>query len=203
MCNLYRMNKATAEIANLFAVPAPDSPNLASEIYPGYPGLVVARDSACVMTWGFPLALRGRQGQMLKPRPVNNARSDKLASPFWSASFAERRCLIPVTAWAEAQGVKGAMTRTWLASGEGQILAIGGLWRPTVEWGDAYAMVMVDASAQVATIHQRMPLIIAPENWQRWLAADRGDALSLCRPWDGMLSIDRSSAPWAGARASV
>jgi putative SOS response-associated peptidase YedK len=27
--------------------------------------------------------------------------------------IAERRCLIPVTAWAEAEGEKGSMTRTW------------------------------------------------------------------------------------------
>lgn len=50
------------------------------------------------MTSGFPLALTGKQGQKLKPRPVNNARSDKLDSFMWRYSFEERRCLIPMTA---------------------------------------------------------------------------------------------------------
>jgi hypothetical protein len=30
------------------------------------------------MVWGFPLVLKGKGGQALKPKPVNNARVDKL-----------------------------------------------------------------------------------------------------------------------------
>ena len=59
------------------------------------------------MTWGFPLVLTGKQGQKLKPKPVNNARTDKLQTAFWCDSFARRRCLIPVSEWAEAEGQKG------------------------------------------------------------------------------------------------
>ena len=69
MCNLYRMTKGTAEVAKLFEVVADLSANYAQEVYPGYPGLVVAQGRARAMTWGFPLVLKGRQGQPLKPRP--------------------------------------------------------------------------------------------------------------------------------------
>jgi putative SOS response-associated peptidase YedK len=47
------------------------------------------------MNWGFPLIMTGRNGQKLKPKPVTNARDDKLNTAFWRASFESRRCLIP------------------------------------------------------------------------------------------------------------
>ena len=85
------------------------------EVYPGYPGLVVANGELRSMTWGFPLVLKGKNGQPLKPKPVNNARADKLDGFMWRYSFQERRCLIPVSAFAEAEGEKGAKTRTWFS----------------------------------------------------------------------------------------
>ncbi|MES2493786.1 MAG: SOS response-associated peptidase family protein [Pseudomonadota bacterium] len=89
------------------------------------------------MTWGFPLALKGKQGRPLKPKPVTNAREDKLHTAFWSDSFEHRRCLIPVTAWAEAEGEKGRMTRTWHSLPGNTPFAVAGVWRPTAEWADA------------------------------------------------------------------
>ncbi len=56
--------------------------------------------------WGFPLSLTGKSGQPLKPRPVKNTGADKLDSFMWRYSFAERRCLIPVTEFAERKGEK-------------------------------------------------------------------------------------------------
>lgn len=64
------------------------------------------------MLWGFPLVLKGKEGQPLKPKPVNNARTEKLSSPFWSATVRERRCLIPLDRFAESEGKKGSRTRT-------------------------------------------------------------------------------------------
>jgi putative SOS response-associated peptidase YedK len=95
MCNLYRMTKAPDEVAHLFSAISIQPGNAASEVYPGYPGLVFARGELRSMTWGFPLAMKGKSGQPLKPKPINNARADKLDSFMWRYSFAERRCLIP------------------------------------------------------------------------------------------------------------
>ena len=117
MCNLYRMTKGTAEVARLVSVQPDLGANFGVEVYPGYPGVVVAEGQARAMTSGFPLAMKGTMGQPLKPKPVNNAREDKLLTGFWRASFASRRCLIPVSAWAEAEGERGRMTRTWHAIG--------------------------------------------------------------------------------------
>ncbi len=198
MCNLYRMTRTTDEIAQLFgAVPAPGA-NYGEEVYPGYPGLVVAEGRAKAMTWGFPLVLKGKQGQPLKAKPVTNAREDKLTTAFWKASLESRRCLIPVSAWAEAEGAKGQMTRTWYALPGGEPFAVAGLWRPTAEWGEAYTMVMVDGSPLMADVHDRMPVILAREDWDRWTGGRAEDALALCRTWTGPLDVDRTAERWAG-----
>jgi putative SOS response-associated peptidase YedK len=42
MCNLYRLNKPAADIAHLFGVEATQGANYSEEVYPGYPGLVMA-----------------------------------------------------------------------------------------------------------------------------------------------------------------
>lgn len=198
MCNLYRMTRGVDEVAHLFDAIPERGANFAEEVYPGYPGMVVAEGRARAMTWGFPLILKGRKGQPLKPKPVNNAREDKLTGNFWNASFERRRCLIPVSAWAEAEGEKGRMTRTWYALSDVPLFAVAGVWRPTAEWGDAYSMVMVDGCAQMAQVHDRMPLILKAEHWETWLGAHPETAFGLCRTWDGDLAVERTDEPWAG-----
>ena len=125
--------------------------NAAAEVYPGYPGLVFARGELRSMVWSFPLSMKGKSGQPLKPKPVNNTRADKLDSFMWRYSFAERRCLIPVTKFAEAEGEKGAKTRTWFSLPDEPVFAVAGIWRDSDEWGPAYSMVMTEACIHVAT----------------------------------------------------
>ena len=198
MCNLYRMTKGISEIARLFDVLPEPGANFAEEVYPGYTGVVVAEGRARAMTWGFPLALKGRQGQPLKPKPVTNAREDKLLTGFWLPSFKSRRCLIPVTAWAEAEGKRGAMTRTWYALEGTETFAVAGLWRPTPEWGDAYTMVMTEACSQMTDVHDRMPVILAREDWGRWTQGSADEALALCRTCELTLTVARTEERWAG-----
>ncbi len=204
MCNLYRLTNSADEVAKFFVAAARDvrviPGNSASEVYPGYLGLVLAEGALRPMAWGFPLVLTGAKGQKLKPRPVNNARSDKLATAFWSASFRARRCLIPVSAYAEAQGPKGAMTRTWFSLPDAPLMAVAGLWRDTDEWGAAYAMVMTSANTQTSAVHQRMPVILDPTGWEGWLSDDPQAAHDLCRPYGGQLTITPTDEPWAARR---
>jgi putative SOS response-associated peptidase YedK len=207
MCNLYRMTQTRSEVAAWFdAADTAEGANFGEEVYPGTPGLVVAEGQVRVMTWGVPLVLNGKQGKPLKPKPVNNARTDKLGSFFWRHSFEKRRCLIPLTAWAEAQGAKGRMTRTWLSLDRATLpdrplFAAAGVWRVSDEWGACYAMVMTDsAGSAAAEVHTRMPVLLAPADHARWLAAPPEEALTLCQPWTGPLAIDRTSQSWSGAR---
>ena len=198
MCNLYRMTRAQAEIARLFDVAVDARANFADEVYPGYSGAVIADGQLRSMVWGFPLAQKSKKtGEPLKPRPVNNARTDKLGSFMWRYSFEERRCLIPLTAWAEAEGQRGAMTRTWLSVPNVEAFAVAGIWRTSDEWGDCYSMVMTDAAGDAASVHSRMPVILAPDRYDEWQHGSPDEALALCRAWDGPLEIDRTEVPWA------
>ena len=147
--------------------------------------------------------LKGRQGQPLKPKPVTNAREDKLLTGFWRDSFARRRCLIPVSAWAEAEGDKGRMTRTWYGLPGGEPFAVAGLWRASAEWGDAYTMVMVDGHPQMAEVHDRMPLILATGDWLEWVDGPVENALQLCKTWPTDLTIERTTERWAGGAAAA
>ncbi|MDJ0977094.1 MAG: SOS response-associated peptidase family protein [Erythrobacter sp.] len=198
MCNLYRMTKNKDEVAKWFdLVDSVGGANFAAEVYPGYPGLVVADGAVKSMTWGFPLVMKGKNGQPLKPKPVNNARTDKLDSFFWRHSFEQRRCLIPVSAWAEAQGPKGAKTRTWLSVLDTELFAVAGVWRDSDEFGLCYSMVMTDSAGSAAhDVHSRMPVLLSPEQYESWLFAAPDEAKSLCTAWPGAIAIDRTDQPW-------
>ena len=199
MCNLYRMTKNKDEVAGWFdAVEALGGANYGAEVYPGYPGLVVAEGQVRRMNWGFPLQMKGKKGQLLKPKPVNNTRTDKLDSFFWRYSFEERRCLIPVTAWAEAEGARGSMTRTWLSLADSELFACAGVWRSSDEWGDCYSMVMTDSCGAAAECHTRMPVILAKDDYGVWTDGNVEAARALCRPWQGDIVLDRTDQPWAG-----
>jgi putative SOS response-associated peptidase YedK len=198
MCNLYRMTKGKDEVAKWFeAVDLAGGANFGDEVYPGYPGLVVADGALRQMVWGFPLGMKGKRGQPLKPKPVNNARTDKLDSFFWRHSFEQRRCLIPLSAWAEAQGAKGAMKRTWLSLPDSELFAAAGVWRASDQFGLCYSMVMTDSvGSAAAEVHSRMPVLLAPGDCARWVSGSPEEARALCQPWGGDLTIDRTDQPW-------
>jgi putative SOS response-associated peptidase YedK len=211
MCNLYKMTKTVDEVARLFGAFADPPGNAGDTVYPGYPGIVVALDGGTLrvrqMTWGFPLVLKSKNGQPLKPKPVNNARTDKLAGGFWRPSFHARRCLIPVTAFCEAEGEKGAKTRTWFSLSDQELFAVAGIWRDTAEWGAAYSMVMTEACAPASLVgsdgrafekpvHDRMPAILPRSDWADWLDGPPDAAGLLCRPWELELRVERTTEAW-------
>lgn len=201
MCNLYTVRKSAAEVAAHFGVAPPDIRpfNAAEDLYKGYSGMVVreveGRRILDAMAWGFPRRLKTMKPES-KPLHVNNARDDKLYTSFWKDSFANRRCLIPVTAWAEAEGEKGRMTRTWYSLHDVDLFAVGGIWRPTIEWGDSYSMVMVDGCPQMSEVHDRMPVLLRPDQHDQWLNGSHSDAFALVRTCHDELHVDRTPEPW-------
>jgi putative SOS response-associated peptidase YedK len=210
MCNLYSTRRSVAEVAAHFAIgPGNVAPfNVQAETYPGYPGMVIREINGSralqSMVWGFPRIEKSKKtGKPLKPRPVNNARDDKLLSFFWKDSFERRRCLIPLTAWAEAEGEAGRMTRTWYSLAGVDLFAVAGIWRPTDEWGDAYSMVMVDGCAQMSDVHDRMPVILRPEAYDTWMRAPADEALAMARTCDDGLAVDRTTELWFKPRTTT
>lgn len=197
------MTKPADEVAKLFGVEAPAPANTGGEVYPGYPGWVIAQGRMASMTWGFPLVQKGAKGQPLKPKPINNARTDKLESGFWRHAFEHGRCLIPVEAFAEAAGEKGAKTRSWFSVPGQPVFAVAGLWRNSAEFGHCYTMVMTEACIEIGDLHERMPVILTPAESRRWVeTTDRDEALALCRSWPHELDVAHTAEPWTTSRAS-
>ena len=68
-----------------------------------------------------------------------------------------------------------------------QAIGIGGLWEnwkdPTSgEWIRTFVVITTDANELVAEIHDRMPLILAPSDYDRWLN-NEPDPRDLMRPY--------------------
>ena len=208
MCNLYSVRTSQAELRGLFDV-TPERDRLGNlgplpAIFPRADAPVVRRaedgDGACElvpMHWGFPMPQRSkRTGEPILPKAVNNARDDKLtSSPFWREAFERRRCLVPATAFSEAQGRRPAVHHWFgLASDDPDArppFAMAGLWR---RWrgpyrGEerdllAFTVVTTTPNALVAPVHpERMVAILPPEDWEAWLTAPPAEALRLIRPF--------------------
>lgn len=201
MCNLYTVRKSAAEVAAHFGVQVPTPFNVPEETYPGYPGLVVREaDGARIMqsmAWGFPLRLKGMKPES-KPKPVNNCADVRKGMWIGLARKPEWRCLIPLTGFAEAEGAAGSKTRTWLSVKGQPIFAWGGLWRDSAEWGPVYTGVMTDCNEAVRPIHNRMPVLLQPDEYDTWLRGSFEDVVSLqqrCFP-DELIQIDRTPEPW-------
>ena len=84
---------------------------------------------------------------------------------------------------------------------EAELFACAGVWRNSDEWGECYSMVMTDSGGAVSDVHTRMPVILATKDYAVWTGGSPDDALGLCRPWDGDVSIERSDQPWGGGAA--
>jgi len=202
MCNRAERGD-TMQVLNLFGAKLGARFNEGPlEIHPKGPGSVIRlQDGERVleqMTWGFPVSLKGKHGQPLKPKPVNNARFDKLGS-FWKrwSEFPEHRCLIPTARFAEAVGEKGRMTETWLSVKDQPIFAWAGLWSNSDEWGSVFTGVMTDNAPELAHIHDRSPVILDPSDWDFWLRAPLDELYRFDRPYpaDRMI-VEATDNPW-------
>ncbi|AOH86696.1 hypothetical protein AWL63_10680 [Sphingomonas panacis] len=201
MCNLYTLRTSAAEVAAHFGIANCVASNAGEDVYPGAPGVVVREADgqriAQSMTWGFPLRLK-TMAPTAKPKPVNNIAD--LTKPMWKglALKPKSRCLIPLTAFAEAEGQKGRKTRTWFSVVDQPIFAWAGLWRDSAEWGPVYSGVMTDCNEAIRPVHDRMPVLLHAGEWDDWLHGSFDDALTLqarCFP-DHLIAMERTSEPW-------
>jgi putative SOS response-associated peptidase YedK len=204
MCNLYTERLSAAEVAAHFKVSIPVGTNAGAEVYPGGTGLVVREQNGVrvmqPMTWGWPMKFK-TMSAAAKPKPVNNIADLRKSSWIGNARKPEWRCLIPLTGFAEAEGEKGSKTRTWLSIRDQPLFAWAGLWREdtTYGWGAVYSGVMTDCNEAIRPIHDRMPVLLMPDDYDRWLNGSLDDALAFqlrCFP-DELIAMDRTSEPWA------
>jgi putative SOS response-associated peptidase YedK len=118
----------------------------------------------------------------IKPKPVNNIAD--LSSFMWRfvAPRPENRCLIPMTGFCEAEGEKGARTRTWFSVKDQPIFAWAGMWKDSHEWGAVYSGLMTDCNAAVRPVHDRMPVLLHEEDYELWLRGSLDDVIGLPGP---------------------
>jgi putative SOS response-associated peptidase YedK len=133
------------------------------------------------MRWGFPHPNNWRS-----PQPIH-ARSETIESkqPFRRPFAAGQRGIVVVKTFNEAPDVEGRSEQHTITPGDGKPLGIAFLWdRFTV--GDipmpllACVMVTVPANALIATLPtDRMPAILADEDWSAWLGETESDTATL------------------------
>lgn len=123
-----------------------------------------------------------------------NARGESLAEkPAFRDAFRRRRCLIPASGFYEwrAAPAPGAARKQpcYISLKSAEPMALGGLWEswtsPAGEVVRSCCIVTVEANELLRPIHERMPLILAPEHWQAWLTAPVDQAGLLIRPFPG------------------
>ena len=104
-----------------------------------------------------------------------NARSETAAEkPSFRTAMRHRRCLVPASGYYEWRaGQDGRKQPYFIRPRAGGLVALAGLWE---EWCDpdggvidTGALMTVPANAALSHIHDRMPLVIAPEHFDLWL----------------------------------
>jgi putative SOS response-associated peptidase YedK len=119
---------------------------------------------------------------------LNNARADTVADkPAFRDAFQHRRCLIPADGFYEWKAEGRLKQPYYISLGNGEPFAMAGLWE---SWRAADGTVLrsccvitTDANSLVAGIHDRMPVIVAPEHWQDWLSAPAAAVTPLLAPY--------------------
>jgi putative SOS response-associated peptidase YedK len=124
---------------------------------------------------GFERPARGREGPLLI-----NARAETVASrPAFRESFAARRCLIPADGFFEWKRVEEVRQPYRLCRPDRGLFAFAGLWQ-----AEACTLVTTEPNALVSGIHNRMPVILSPAQFDLWLSprAERAELAELLRP---------------------
>lgn len=185
MCGRFAQPRSAEELARIFhARPAAD---LAGERFNVAPtdevAAVVEHHGERVVDafrWGLVpfYAKTAKDGARLI-----NARAETVeTSPAFRTAFARHRCIIPADAFYEWRRERDPATGRTIRSepfavrrSDGEPLALAGLWS---SWRDpdtaarlyTCTILTTDPNELVARIHNRMPVVLAPTDWDAWLA---------------------------------
>jgi putative SOS response-associated peptidase YedK len=122
-----------------------------------------------------------------------NARAETVATaPSFRAAFKKRRCLIPATGFYEWRKLEDGSKQPYLIGmRDGAPFAFAGLWE---RWDKGEApietctIITGEPNSLVAELHNRMPVILEPEDYEAWLlAADTAIPQAMLRPFPSQL----------------
>ena len=114
-----------------------------------------------------------------------NARAESAATkPFFREAFKERHCLIPASGYYEWKATPDGKQPYYTTRRDGAPLTFAGLWDAwrNPETGErlrSCTMLITEPNKLAAVIHDRMPVILEPENFEAWLS---GEGKGLLKP---------------------
>jgi putative SOS response-associated peptidase YedK len=107
--------------------------------------------------------------------PVINARSESVATrPAFRDAFRRRRCLVPADGFYEWAPGAGRRQAFHITRKDGRPLAFAGFWEPAGRDGAPASAVILTTEPNdlLRPIHDRMPVIVDPADYERWLAPE-------------------------------
>jgi len=150
---------------------------------------VTAEREMVAMRWGM-VPHFARSLADFKGFSTFNARAESLAtSATWRGPFKSARCLVPADGYYEWKKLDAKTKQPYaFALKSREPFAFAGLWDA---WNDpvggdwllSFAIVTTEPNELTATIHNRMPVLIAPKDYQRWLDPTSAPPLDLLRPY--------------------
>ena len=191
MCGRYELHAHPAAIALAFGLPAP--PELAPRynIAPMQQVPIVrvnshgARELAMVR-WG--LVPRWSKDPSIGAKMINARGETVRDKPAFRTAYRRHRCLLPASGFYEWQAREGAKQPMHIAMLDGAPFAFAGVaerWLgPDGEPLDTCAIITTEANALLVAVHERMPVIVAPADYARWLDPTIADPADIISPYD-------------------
>ena len=116
-----------------------------------------------------------------------NARSETAAQkPAFREAWSKRHCLVPASGFYEWRRQGGHKQPYLIKPANGDLLAFAGLWE---RWPDpsgsplvSFTILTTESNRLIATLHDRMPVIVSPADQAGWLEARGADGRELMAP---------------------
>jgi len=180
MCGRYSLAVDPAQVAARFRLTEAVEFQPEVNIAPGTDILAVAtnregRRTARQLRWG--LVPHWAEDPSIGNRMIN-ARAEGIAEkPAFRRPFERHRCLIPADGFYEWQAREGLPKQVFrISKSDGQLLGLAGLWsvwhRGEPDELRTCTIITTAANARMAEIHDRMPVVVAPEDEELWLDRD-------------------------------
>jgi putative SOS response-associated peptidase YedK len=189
MCGRYELHSQPAAIALAFGLPWPPDVAPRYNIAPMQQVPVVrvnARGERELVQVRWGLVPRFASDPSIGARMIN-ARAETVATRgAFRHALARRRCLVPADGFYEWQVLAAGKQPVHVARRDGAPFGMAGLYErwhsPDGEVLDTCTILTTRANALLRPVHDRMPVIIAPADYARWLDASRQDIDDLLAP---------------------
>ena len=198
VCNRYRLTHSKRYLAERFQAWDEIEERPRYNIAPTQPVVTVRRELGTktrkftTMRWG--LIPSWTKDMSIGTRTLN-ARSETVATRLaFRDSILTKRCLIPADGFYEWRKVGSLKQPYCFEVGEGGLFALAGLWdqwkSPEGQIIERCTVLTTTPNSVVADMHDRMPVIVAPDKYDLWLDPDVNDfdaIRDILKPFDANL----------------